>query len=105
VVGQKLNKLFNMAAFNPNGAEAPGTPNRDEGYLYWVGWLSHVGNSTFANQDAHGGYRNLYLTATCESALALLKETPLNPLITGLGQLFEAAGPFDPAGPAGCGNP
>jgi hypothetical protein len=45
------------------------------------------------------------LTATCESALALLKETPLNPLITGLGQLFEAAGPFDPAGPAGCGNP
>jgi phospholipid/cholesterol/gamma-HCH transport system substrate-binding protein len=84
VVGNKLNKLFNMAAFNPNGQEAPGAAGRDEGYLYWVGWLSHLGNSTFANQDAHGVYRNLYLTATCESVEAILLETPLNPLITGL---------------------
>ena len=36
-----------MAAYNPHGAEPPGTPGRDEGYLYWLGWLSHVGNSTF----------------------------------------------------------
>jgi hypothetical protein len=99
VVGQKLNKLFNMAAYNPNGAEDPGTAGRDEGYLYWVGWLSHLGNSTFANQDAHGVYRNLYLTATCDSAAALLAETPLNPLVTGLQQLFDVGGPF--AG--GCG--
>ena len=38
-VGSKLNELFNMAAYNPNGAESPGTPGRDEGYLYWLGWL------------------------------------------------------------------
>src|SRR5215216_4181021 len=29
-MGEKLNKLFNMAAYNPNGAESPGTPGRDE---------------------------------------------------------------------------
>jgi phospholipid/cholesterol/gamma-HCH transport system substrate-binding protein len=107
VIGSKLNKLFNMAAYNPScgvtgctptfdnsGADAPGTPNRDEGYLYWLGWLGHVGNSTFANQDAHGTYRNLYLTATCESASAIVGATPLSPLITGLGALFVPGGPF-----------
>ena len=57
-----------MAAYNPNGAEAPGTPGRDEGYLYWLGWLGHVGNSTFSPQDAHGVYRKLYLAFTCDAA-------------------------------------
>jgi phospholipid/cholesterol/gamma-HCH transport system substrate-binding protein len=108
VVTSKLNKLFNMAAYNPScsvtgctptydnsGADAPGTPNRDEGYLYWLGWLGHVGNSTFANQDAVSTYRNLYLTATCESATALLAATPLSPIITGFGQLFAVGGPFN----------
>jgi hypothetical protein len=87
VVGQKLNKLFNMAAYNPNGAEAAGTPGRDEGYLYWLGWLAHVGNSTFQSQDAHGVYRHIYLTMTCGVAADLLASSPLAPLTTGLGQL------------------
>ena len=94
VVGQKLNKLFNMAAYNPNGAEPPGTPDRDEGYLYWIGWLGHVGNSTFAQGDAHGIYRHIYLTATPEAACAILGSTPLAPVITGLDQLFDAGQPF-----------
>ena len=136
VVGQKLNKLFNMAAYNPNCGEAPtaehpdgciptgperggadpfGTENRDEGYLYWVGWLAHVGNSTFQNQDAHGVYRRVYLTLTCESALALLDQTPINPLTntvravfeatSGLRQLFGDGAPFDPDLAGGCGTP
>ena len=86
-VGNKLNKLFNMAAYNPNGAEAPGG-GRDEGYLFWLGWLSHVGNSTFQNQDAHGVYRRVYLTVTCQAATAILNEIDqLDPLTEGL---FEA---------------
>ena len=93
-VGNKLNRLFNMAAYNPNGAEPPGTPNRDEGYLYWIGWLSHTGNSAFNAQDAHGVYRKVYLTATCEAATALLAESPLAPIVTGLGRLFEPGQPF-----------
>ena len=34
VVAKKINGLGNMAAYNPNGAEPPDTPRRDEGYLY-----------------------------------------------------------------------
>ena len=88
-VGEKLNKLFNMAAYNPNGAEAAGTPGRDEGYLYWLGWLGHVGNSTFSSQDAHGVYRHVYLVLTCNTAKSILDTSPLSPIaeITGLGLL------------------
>ena len=44
VVGKKLNRLGNMAAYNPRGAEPAGTADRDEGYLYWAAWLGHNGN-------------------------------------------------------------
>jgi phospholipid/cholesterol/gamma-HCH transport system substrate-binding protein len=91
-VGEKLNKLFNMASYNPNGAEAAGTPGRDEGYLYWLGWLGHVGNSTFSSQDAHGVYRHVYLVLTCNTARSILESSPLAPIeeITGLGLLFSS---------------
>jgi phospholipid/cholesterol/gamma-HCH transport system substrate-binding protein len=86
-VAEKLNKLFNMAAYNPDGAEAAGTPGRDEGYLYWLGWLAHVTNSTFSSQDAHGVYRHVYLVLTCNTAKSILATSPLAPAFTGLGQL------------------
>ena len=89
-VANKLNKLFNMAAYNPNGAEAAGTPNRDEGYLYWLGWLAHVGNSTFSSQDAHGVYRHVFLLLTCETANAIGLSSPLADAFTGLGGLFDS---------------
>jgi phospholipid/cholesterol/gamma-HCH transport system substrate-binding protein len=92
-VGSKLNELFNMAAYNPNGAEIPGTPGRDEGYLYWLGWLAHVGNSTFSSQDAHGVYRHIYLVATCNTVKSILATSPLAPAITGLGQLLGTVCP------------
>jgi phospholipid/cholesterol/gamma-HCH transport system substrate-binding protein len=95
-IAELLNKTFNMAAYNPNGAEAPGSPDRDEGYLYWLGWLGHVGNSTFSPQDAHGVYRKLYLTLTCDSAAGVLATSPLAPLISGLGPIFQAGGPCGP---------
>jgi phospholipid/cholesterol/gamma-HCH transport system substrate-binding protein len=90
---EKLNKLFNMAAYNPKGAEAAGTPGRDEGYLYWLGWLAHVGNSTFSSQDAHGVYRHIYLVATCNTAKSMLATSPFAPAITGFGQLLGTVCP------------
>jgi phospholipid/cholesterol/gamma-HCH transport system substrate-binding protein len=89
-VGNKLNKLFNMAAYNPNGAEGAGTPNRDEGYLYWLGWLAHVGNSTFSSQDAHGVYRHVFLLLTCETANAIGLSSPLANAFTGFSDLFAS---------------
>jgi phospholipid/cholesterol/gamma-HCH transport system substrate-binding protein len=92
-LAEKLNKLFNMAAYNPNGAEAAGTPGRDEGYLYWLGWLGHVGNSTFSSQDAHGVYRHIFLLATCNTVKSILATSPLAPAITGFGQLVGTVCP------------
>ena len=92
-LAEKLNKLFNMAAYNPNGAEAAGTPGRDEGYLYWLGWLGHVGNSTFSSEDAHGVYRHIYLLATCNTVKSILATSPLAPAITGFGQLVGTVCP------------
>jgi len=98
VIAEKVNRLGNMAAFNPNGAEAPGTPNRAEGYLYWAGWLGHLGNSIFSAGDAHGLYRRIYLTASCANFNDLLDESPLPSReifenISGFGALFAPGGP------------
>ena len=102
VVGSKLNKLGNMAAFNPNGAEEPGTPGRAEGYLFWAGWLGHLGNSIFSAGDAHGLYRRIYLTASCDNLDDLLLEAsgeapeigrPIFENISGFGPLFAPGGP------------
>ena len=87
-VGEKVNKLFNMASYNPGGAEPPGTAGRDEGYLYWLGWLGHVGNSTFSSQDAHGVYRHVYVVATCGTIKSIVLSSPLAPLVTGLDALL-----------------
>jgi phospholipid/cholesterol/gamma-HCH transport system substrate-binding protein len=95
-VGEKLNKLFNMAAYNPNGQEAPLTPGRDEGYLYWLGWLAHTGNSVFSSQDAHGIYRHLFLVLTCNTAQGIIATSPLASVITGLGALQQPGGPCAP---------
>ncbi|MGH2962562.1 MAG: MlaD family protein [Solirubrobacterales bacterium] len=96
-IGRKINRLGNMAARNPNGAEAPGAEGRDEGYLYWAAWLGHNGNSVFSAQDAHGPFRRIYFTASCDNAANILSETPLAPLITNLAPLFAVGGPC--AGP------
>lgn len=94
VLGKKINRLGNMAAYNPNGAESPNKPGRDEGYLYWAAWLGHNSASVFQVQDAHGVDRRIYLTIGCDEALSLLSTSPLAPAVTGLTALFAAGGPF-----------
>ena len=91
-----VNRLGNMAAYNPNGAEAPGTPNRDEGYLYWIAWLGHNANSVFQTADAHGFYRRIYLTATCQSMSQILLSSPLAPVVTPFAPLFLPTGVCHP---------
>ncbi len=100
-IGEKLNRLGNMAAYNPRGAEPPpatlpGSPPRDEGYLYWLAYLAHNGNSVFANQDGTGIYRRIYLTESCASAAGLLAQSPLAPLVTSLNLLFASGAPCGP---------
>jgi phospholipid/cholesterol/gamma-HCH transport system substrate-binding protein len=70
-VGGRLNEFFNMAAFNPNGAEAPGAPDRTESYLYWGAWAAHNAVSVFGSQDAHGPFWRVFLSMTCADAAEL----------------------------------
>ena len=63
-VAKKLNVLGNMAAYNPRDKEPVGTADRDEGYLYWAGWLAHNGSSVYPIQDGNGLYRRIYFTAS-----------------------------------------
>ncbi len=93
VVGKEINRLGNMAAYNPRGANPPGTAGRDEGYLYWAAWLSHNGALTFDAQDANGAYRRLNLLASCEGLKNLVAVNPLAPLITGFGPVISAVCP------------
>jgi phospholipid/cholesterol/gamma-HCH transport system substrate-binding protein len=63
---EELNRLFNIGAYNPGGAE-PLTGNlsrdraRNEGYLYWLAWVSQVTVSLFNTSDAQGPWRRLAL--------------------------------------------
>jgi phospholipid/cholesterol/gamma-HCH transport system substrate-binding protein len=68
----KFNRLANMAAYNPGGAEPAGTSGRNEGYLYWFSWLAHNTSHLFSSGDGNGFYRRVYLTMGCDQANALI---------------------------------
>lgn len=92
VIAEKINRLGNMAAYNPGGAEPIGGPSRDEGYLYWAAWLAHNGNNVFSSADGNGFYRRIYLSMSCANIGQMISASPLAPLVTGLGVLFEPGG-------------
>jgi phospholipid/cholesterol/gamma-HCH transport system substrate-binding protein len=68
-----LNRLFNIGAFNPNGAEGISEEcekngactraerARNESYLYWLGWVGQNTTSLFSTADALGPIRRAYL--------------------------------------------
>ena len=85
-LASKLNKYGNIVSYNPNGAEPAGTAGRDEGYLYWIGWASHVGNSLFSAGDANASYWRTYLSQSCEAALNIVGS--VDPVVEAFRQLI-----------------
>jgi phospholipid/cholesterol/gamma-HCH transport system substrate-binding protein len=88
-VASKINRLGNMAAFNPNGAEPSGTPKRDEGYLYWAAWLGHLGDSVFSTGDGNGFFRRIYFTVGCDQLDEIIQSSSaaiqtIKEIVTGL---------------------
>jgi phospholipid/cholesterol/gamma-HCH transport system substrate-binding protein len=71
-----LNHLFNMLGFNKDGREPPEDADRDEGYLYWIAWLGHVGGAVFATSDNGGTLRPVALQANCQSIKGSISEQP-----------------------------
>jgi hypothetical protein len=97
----EINRLVNIGGFNPNGREKV-TGNetqdkkRDEGYLFWLGWTTHLGQSLFSTSDAQGPFRRSLIGFNCSSLRAIVDRTPLNEVFYGVTNAL--------ADPAVCGN-
>jgi phospholipid/cholesterol/gamma-HCH transport system substrate-binding protein len=79
-----LNRFFNMLAYNKDGREPPEKRDRDEGYLFYFGWLGHQVNNLFRNQDAHGPGRPITTGGTCAVLSQSIGEQPELEALLGL---------------------
>ena len=71
-----LNRLFNMAAYNKDGREGPDDPDREEGYLFYLGWLPHNSATLFSTSDAHGPFRPSLVAGSCQTLKGLASDRP-----------------------------
>jgi phospholipid/cholesterol/gamma-HCH transport system substrate-binding protein len=72
-----LNHLFNLVGYNPNGREGPENPARQEGYLFWIAWATHIGTNLFSSGDANGPYRPVFIGGRCEALKNIVAQNPL----------------------------
>jgi phospholipid/cholesterol/gamma-HCH transport system substrate-binding protein len=73
---QMLNHLFDLIGYNPNGREAPGITGRDEGYLFYIAWITHQTEHLFTTGDAHGSYRPVFVGAPCGILANIIARDP-----------------------------
>ena len=83
-----LNNFFNMAAFNPRGREGPAVSGREEGFLFWIAWVSHQSANLFATADAHGPFRPSLVAGSCQTFRALVDNQPELEFLMNLTPLF-----------------
>ncbi len=86
----KVNRLFNIGAFNPAGAGKPtGTlqqqANAQRSYLYWLAWLGQNTNSIFSTADGQGVFRRIAVGGVaCGTFASLLQNPALEPTVVPL---------------------
>ncbi|MEJ7893034.1 MAG: MlaD family protein [Solirubrobacteraceae bacterium] len=83
-----LNRFFNMLGFNPRGAEAADVSGRQEGYLFWLSWLSHQTANLQNIDDGNGPIRPVFLTGTCQTITSLVNGTPEFEFLLGVSGLL-----------------
>ncbi|MEA2451204.1 MAG: phospholipid/cholesterol/gamma-HCH transport system substrate-binding protein [Thermoleophilaceae bacterium] len=99
----ELNRFFNMAAYNPNGAEplyptlAQNNTKRDEGYLYWASWVVMNTDSMFSTSDSTGPFRRALFGLSCDTIKNQLAANPAAGPLLGLVNAIND--------PVLCGNP
>jgi phospholipid/cholesterol/gamma-HCH transport system substrate-binding protein len=79
-----LNHFFNLLSYNPNGREAPGKAGREEGYLFWLAWVSHQAANLINIDDANGPMRPIFLSGTCATLTSLVNNMPALEFAAGL---------------------
>jgi phospholipid/cholesterol/gamma-HCH transport system substrate-binding protein len=84
------NHLTNMLANNKNGREAPDKAGRDEGYLFWLAWVTHQTANLQSVEDANGPMRPIFLTGTCTTFTSLVNDVPQAEFLLGLSPLLES---------------
>jgi phospholipid/cholesterol/gamma-HCH transport system substrate-binding protein len=93
----QLNRLLDMAAFNPGGAE-PLTGNaakdkaRDEGYLFWAAWTVQNSVSLFSTSDATGPFRRALAGFSCTGIKETIAAQPAAGSIIGLSNVLNTPG-------------
>ena len=76
----ELNRFFNIGAFNPGGAEGLDGKSvseqrqRQEGFLYWLAWVSQNGSSLFSSADGQGPWRRVTICGLPASAVTGIVE-------------------------------
>ncbi len=93
----ELNRFFDMLAYNPKGREAvtgndATDKNRDEGYLFWLAWVSQNTTSLFSTSDAQGPLRRFVLLLTCTSVRQQLAAQPAAGPLLGLSNALNDPG-------------
>ena len=93
----ELNRFFDIAAFNPNGREpVTGVETtdraRDEGYLYWLGWVAQNTTSLFSTSDATGPFRRALAGFNCTGIQETLSAQPAAGAIIGLTNILNTPG-------------
>ena len=83
-----LNDFGNMLAHNPRGRENPDVSGREEGYLFWLAWVTHQGANLQSIDDANGPMRPIFLTGTCTTLTSLVNNTPQLEFALGLSPLL-----------------
>jgi phospholipid/cholesterol/gamma-HCH transport system substrate-binding protein len=83
-----VNHFTNMLGHNPDGAEPPDKPGREEGYLFWLSWLAHQTTNLQNTDDANGPMRPIFVTATCNTFTSLVDDLPQAEFALGLSPLL-----------------
>ena len=85
----RLNHFLNLLSYNPKGREGPDNAARQEGYLFWLAWVNHLGTQVFSSSDAHGTLRAVTLGAPCATIQQIVDGQPeleflnmLTPILT-----------------------
>jgi phospholipid/cholesterol/gamma-HCH transport system substrate-binding protein len=80
---EELNRFFNIGAYNPGGAEGLEDKSiaeqraRQEGFLYWLAWVSQNGTSLFSSADGQGPWRRVTICGVPASVITGLIGTVL----------------------------